>query len=73
MIPSMSYATKTKVKPCTECRVGTVTVRKTVAGSGSANGLFQNQFSTATGLTGVPMVNNLTSSAMTKTTKSCRE
>ena len=24
MIPSMSYATKTKVKPCTECRVGTV-------------------------------------------------
>ena len=35
---SMSCATDTKVKPCTLSRVGTATVRKTVAGCGSANG-----------------------------------
>ena len=60
MIPSMSCATKTKVKPCTECRVCTVTVRETVAGCGSVNGLFQEQCSSAAGVPGVDMVNKLT-------------
>ena len=34
----MSCATDTKVKPCTLCRVGTATVRKTITGCGNANG-----------------------------------
>ena len=67
MIPSMSCATHAKVKPCTECRVCTVTVRETIAGCGSVNGLFQEQCSSAAGVPGVNMVNKLTLTPSAKT------
>ena len=44
-----------------------ITVRETVAGCGSVNGLFQEQCSSAAGVPGVNMVNKLTLTPSAKT------